>query len=118
MPLHTFLPNYFPYMQQAAPVNFWCVHMQDSYLWAGPLAYIIKTVLTAFVIVAVLRPFRGQHRRALAAERQRPTGLGSSFKWMLLDKWDNICGHQHTTKHAVAFSKKTTDVEIPWWRQG
>lgn len=87
-------------------------------MWAGPLAYIIKTILTAFVIVAVLRPFRAQHRRALAAERQRPTGLGSSIKWMLLDKWDNICGHRPTTKRAVEFSKKTTDVEVPWWRQG
>ena len=92
--------------------------MQDSYYWAGPLAYIIKTALAAFVIVAVLRPFRAQQRRALAAERQRPTGLGSSIKWMLLDKWDNLCGRQPTTKRAVRFSKKTTDVEVPWWRQG
>ena len=94
------------------------MHLQESYLWAGPLAYIIKTSLTAFVIVAVLRPFRAQRRRALAAERQRPIGLGSGIKWMLLDKWDNLCGRQPTTKRAVEFSKKTTDVEIPWWRQG
>ena len=78
----------------------------------------IKTALTAFVIVAVLRPFRAQHRRALAAERQRPTGLGSSMKYMLLDKWDNICGRQSTTKEVVGFSKRTTDVELPWWLQG
>lgn len=101
-----------------ARVNPACAFMQDSYLWAGPLAYMIKTVLTAFIIVAVLRPFRAQHRRALAAEEQRPTGLRASMKYMVLDKWDNLCGRQSTTKHVVAFSKRTIDVEYPWWLPG
>ena len=77
----------------------------------------IKTILTAFVIVAVLRPFRAQHRRALAAERQRPAGLASSIKYMLLDKWDNLCGRQSTTKDVVALSKRTTDAEVAWCLQ-
>ncbi|KAL3162410.1 hypothetical protein ABBQ32_010081 [Trebouxia sp. C0010 RCD-2024] len=89
----------------------------DSYLWAGPLAYLIKTALTAFVIVAVLRPFRVQHRKALAAEGRRPTGLGSSIKHMLLGKWDNIRGSQSRTKAVVRMTERTTDEDFLWWRQ-
>ncbi len=87
--------------------------LQDSYLWAGPLAYMIKTVLTSFVVVAVLRPFRAQHRRALFAESQRATGLRSSVKHMLLDKWDRIFGRRFTTREVVAYARRFSIA--PWW---
>ncbi|KAL0029268.1 hypothetical protein WJX79_006326 [Trebouxia sp. C0005] len=90
----------------------------DSYLWAGPLAYAIKVVLTSFFVAAVLRPFRAQHRRALFAESQRATGLGSSIKHMLLDKWDDIFGRRSTTKEVVLFSRKTNDAQPSWWLEG
>ncbi|KAL0047060.1 hypothetical protein WJX82_005420 [Trebouxia sp. C0006] len=90
----------------------------DSYLWAGPLAYAIKVVLTFFFVAAVLRPFRAQHRRALFAESQRATGLGSSIKHMLLDKWDNVFGRRSTTQEVVLFSRKTNDAQPSWWLEG
>ncbi len=92
--------------------------LQDSYLWAGPLAYAIKVVLTSFFVAAVLRPFRAQHRRALFADSQRATGLGSSIKHMLLDKWDNVFGRRSTTKEVVLFSRKTNDAQPSWWSEG
>ena len=95
-----------------------CNGLQDSYLWAGPLAYAIKVVLTSFFVAAVLRPFRAQHRRALFAESQRATGLGSSIKHMLLDKWDDIFGRRSTTKEVVLFSRKTNDAQPSWWLEG
>lgn len=72
--------------------------LQDSYLWAGPLAYMIKTILAAFVVAAVLRPFRGQHRIALQAERARAAGLHSTLRQMFLDRWDKVFGKRFTTK--------------------
>lgn len=92
--------------------------LQDSYLWVAPLAYAIKTVLTSFVVAAVLRPFRAQHRRALFAESQRATGLGSSIKHMLLDRWGHVCGGRATTQEVVVFAKKTNDAQSSWWLDG
>ena len=92
--------------------------MQDFYLWAAPLAYAIKTVLMSFIIVAVLRPFHAQHRRALFAESQRATGLRATIKHVLLDKWDNVLGRRATTKQVVAFSRRTHDAQPLWWPEG
>ncbi|KAL0039208.1 hypothetical protein WJX77_011442 [Trebouxia sp. C0004] len=90
----------------------------DSYLWAGPLAYAIKIVLTSFCVAAVLRPFRAQHRRALFAESQRATGLGSSIKHMLLDKCNHVFATRSTIKEVVLFSRKTNDAQSSWWLEG
>ena len=92
--------------------------LQDSYLWAGPLAYAIKVILTSFFVAAVLRPFRAQHRRALFADSQRATGLGSSIKHTLLDKWHNVFGRRSTTREVVLFSTKTNDAQPSWWPEG
>lgn len=120
MPFALFLHHTFPRQptcSSAAQVETTLILVvQGSYLWAGPLAYLIKTALTAFVIVAVLRPFRAQQRRALAEERRRPTGLASSIKHMLLDKWDNIRGRQARIKEVVTMTERTADEDFPWWR--
>ena len=85
----------------------------QAYLWAGPLAFAIKTVLTGFVVAAVVRPFHAQHRRARFVESQRATGLGFSIKYLLKDNWDHICGRQATTDRFLAFSRKITGA---WWK--
>ena len=79
--------------------------LQDSYLWAGPLAYMIKTILAAFVIAAVLCPFRGQRRLAVHAEKARAAGLRSTLRQMFLDKWDKVFGRRLTTKQVSPVAK-------------
>ena len=66
-------------------------------MWAGPLAYVIKTTLATFVIAAILQPFRGQRKRALRAESARAATLHSTLSQMFLDKWDKCFGQRFTT---------------------
>ena len=88
-------------------VTLW---VQDSYLWAGPLTYMIKTILATFIIAAVLRPFRGQRRTAVRAESMRAAGLRSTLSQMFLDRWDKVFGRRLTTKQVSCMRRQCCDL--------
>ena len=80
----------------------------------------IKTILATFVIAAVLRPFRGQRRLAVHAEKARAAGLRSTLCQMFLDRWDKVFGKRFTTKQvgpvtktfALRIMRCDTDVDL------
>ena len=88
--------------------------MQDVYLWIGPLAFLIKTALSGFVIASVLWPFHSRHRIAVLEEAQRATGLRSSIKHILLNRWDVVFGKRLTTYQVASMGNNRTDSQTFW----
>lgn len=82
--------------------------LQDSYLWAGPLACVLKTAVTGCFAAAVLWRFHSERVRALPSHNQRAMHLGLSIKDALIGTLPRCCKRDTKLEAAAKLVHRVT----------